>query len=210
MLVAHTITRGVQKRVSNKKRREMAGQDNDPTKDKTRNSTVEEYINILNHLGKFACRVGDYRTALICDRNLCPFNPHPADPVTIIMYYYWKSQSRTDVLMHPVTNLPVIDTQNRTIMCSGDWNSPSGIDKSNGALRMLHDAYESCYGRYTEPCTDCLTLNKDVTHSNVQMHASCTKHANQPVLVCGGDPLDSNCIKSSTNLSRAPCKKRTQ
>jgi hypothetical protein len=183
IIVEHTISRGLKKK---------DGQFQQQNEDSV-SGTVETYMQILKHLGNFASRIGDYRTALICDRKKCPHNPHPANPKTIIEFYYWKFYTKGATLMDSETNAPLNDILGRTILCTGDWNSPSGIDKANGALRMLHDAFNSCHGTYQEPCTDCLSENMPGTGnaSNVKVHASCTYHANQPQLVYCGDPLKS-------------------
>jgi hypothetical protein len=79
IIVEHTISRGLKKRTANFSSRM-----------RIQSVVLLRHMQILKHLGNFASRIGDYRTALICDRKKCPHNPHPANPKTIIDFYYWK------------------------------------------------------------------------------------------------------------------------
>ena len=87
VIVEHTISRGLKQRIAKKQGREIDDINFDELagKKKDLDRTVSEYLMNLKHIGNFAARVADYRTALICDRKKCPFNPHPVDPVTVIM-----------------------------------------------------------------------------------------------------------------------------
>ena len=73
------------------------------------NSTMECYLKSIKQLGNFAGRIGDYRTATICNREKCLFNPHPANPTTLTLFCYWKTQKRSDKLINPFNKQEVKD-----------------------------------------------------------------------------------------------------
>ena len=161
-------------------------------------STLSDYLLYIRQIGDFAYRIGDFRTCTICDRDLCPKNPHPANPETLILFFKWKSGEHGSTLKDLSGN-DVKDIQDRTILCTGDYHTPQCLNKCDGAIKTLHDAYETCRGTYQHPCTECLDANglQDIpaTYLSTNFH-SCSDHANNPRIALFGDPTLSDTCKT--------------
>jgi hypothetical protein len=162
-------------------------------------ATLSGYHLYIEQIGKFAARISDYRTALICDRKCCPFDPHPVDPLTLALFFRWKSQGETEVLTYPKDNCPVIDKLGRTIHCTDDWKCPSNVSRYDAAVKSLHATYEHLRGPYQEPCTDCVSLNSGKSDGQFK---SCRKHANAPLLTLCGDSTRANTYQDQYKQTR--------
>ena len=115
------------------------------------------------------------------------------------------------VLKHPIMCQNAKDALGCLMFHNGNWNSPSGVNKANGALQMSHNAHEPCHGGvHLEPCKECLTLDAKRSRCISNTHSSCNKHANQPKLVHGDDPSESVLHKNSAKSLKNCSKRCTQ
>ena len=176
--------------------------------------SLNEYHVYLAMLGRFAALVGDYRTACICDRDMCPRNPLPADPKTIARFYHWKSGGSNDVLLDPSTGEIVKDIDGNILLCTGEWNSPSCINEMQAALTNLHRTYANLRGAYQDECKDCRAANGMTVggdHDNIPASGtwrSCICHSGCPLLVARGDATVATETKDAFNKVKAAMKSK--
>ena len=113
-----------------KGRQRFHGFENKDNDSNDKKGTVKCHLTTLNHFGDFVGSIGDCGTVFMCDHEVYPANPHPANPVTIIMHCNWKANHGTEVLKDPITDQNVKDTLGHMMFCTGDWNLSPGMDKA--------------------------------------------------------------------------------
>jgi hypothetical protein len=162
--------------------------------------TVLEYHNRWEEMKKFCFLLGDYESATLLDRKLCPRNPFPLKPETISLYYQFKTGALDKPLSQFNSSEKHVDILGNVVYCRDDWHAPGPIYKFRSSLHLLHEAYDNLRGVYFPKCPDCITAN-DILHSNSNhiagTYGSCLLHAGNPHIVpCGNSGKSAVCAKA--------------
>lgn len=153
---------------------------------KKNQTTLALYHSYFLQLGRFASRIGDFQTACICDRSLCPLNPLPALPSTLSAYIRYKSEPLGKALLDNQGN-PVKDVNGTPMKCVGHWKAPTNLEKFRAAISTLHHHYEDLHGPYVPECARCIKLT---TEANLAPgdYKSCPTHSSSPRVSPIGNP----------------------
>ena len=143
--------------------------------------SLREYPQYWAELGRFAFLLGDVRTATICCDKLRPSDPLPADPLTLAIFYQYKSFDAltpcVDFNDNPVkyakgpragevvTGACLSWEENGKLKKKNGWSDPTNIRKCRVAIRTLHNSFclEDMTDCYIGTCERCLEKNEDVT-----------------------------------------------
>jgi hypothetical protein len=152
--------------------------------------TIGQYRPYWKELGRFAVKVGDFRTAAICDDELRPSNPLPADPDTIILWIQYKSHGKGCPIVNPRSSTTIAKYANGdNITAVGEWNAPVNIRRARTALNMLHQPFELCSGeKFTFACAQCVASNAPLDFTQGGTWSSCAAHSNGALLRDRGNP----------------------
>jgi hypothetical protein len=166
---------------------------------KSNPETVAMYHRTWNEMYKYSVLRGDYRSACILNRNLCPDMPFPVSPQTICEYVGWKVLPPTQQLRDPSTQELIVDIYNNPLFGTGAWHAPGLLDKFNGAMLCLHNAYEHPLEVYLPVCVACIRCHEQYMngpHYVDTCFGSCTAHPGCPQLIPKGNPMVSNLVKT--------------
>jgi hypothetical protein len=158
------------------------------TSKRANEDTMKEYHQRWVELRKFCFLIGDYQSATLLYRTMCPRNPFPIKPETVVEYYDYKTNKKNSVLLNSVTKEPLLNILGEPILCVESWHAPGPIQKFKSALRVLHEAYDRLQGPYQPVCIDCQLFN-DVGESSTGLYGACPSHAGKPWLVPGGNVI---------------------
>jgi hypothetical protein len=102
--------------------------------------------------------VGDYHSALVCSRNVCPITPAPMDPKWVCAYGDYYSLPASTVLKHHSTQVVLKDRKNRPLKAIGTWHCPNNLFKLQSAVAALHNLYSHLHKNiaYDEKCDECV------------------------------------------------------
>lgn len=160
--------------------------------------TVNQYRPYWKELGRFATKLGDFRTAAICDDELRPSNPLPADPDTIILWFNYKALEE---------GVPVCEARSSTthakfangevIKAVGQWKSPVNIRRARTAINMIHQPFRLCRGDYKFACPACVKSNEPLDFTGMgRQWRSCVDHSSGALLRVSGNPvMEEKCKK---------------
>lgn len=157
--------------------------DDDGT-DGATNSTVERYESIWKGFRSFCFLVGDYGSAMLPSRDVCPANPFPVDRLTAEMYLDFRCKKQMP-LRHPTTHEPVLDVDKVPIITIGDWGGESSVGLFRSAISKLHKHYETTKGEYAEPCNEC----KKIPIERICSGEGCRDHPGRPHYWRRGNPM---------------------
>ena len=170
------------------------------------NKTLNDYKRQWGELYRFSIKVKDYVTAAIMSEEHRAFNPLPADPETICLYWKWKCTNKGVAVLDRFgnhvkwqktfgENEPMV-----TMMGLGAWKAPTCLEKSIAALKLVHNEHEFLNGPYQGRCARCEELNmeKDSLGRSVPIDFSkgfqnlcaCADHVNSALLKPRGNPLE--------------------
>jgi hypothetical protein len=171
---------------------------------------IANYHNRYSELFSFACLIGDWRTATLCCRStgedtdafprMCPANPEPALPETIVKYMLWKTCLDGQVVLFQ--GVPVKDCGgNELVPCNQQWKAPVNVDKFLAAVTALHSIYPNLDGDYIEKCPVCFSLNSG-SEGRPTIWKSCEDHPNSPLLKPKGNAIRSDIVRSEMEQVR--------
>ena len=124
------------------------------------NNSKVAYRRHWKELRNFFFLIGDYQSALLCDRSICPTDPLPFSTTGLVLYLDFRCGKPSTTLLDPLTACPKLDIYGKNIIVIGDWMSPSNLHQLAAAVKHIHDMYpESTTGPYTENCIECTKLN---------------------------------------------------
>jgi hypothetical protein len=123
-------------------------------------TTQKAYKDKWKEMMKFFYMIGDYQSAMLVDRDLCPNNPLPFQPNSFATYLDYRCGEPGSILKKPNGD-DQLDVRGQRIHVIGGWNSPSSLWKMHAAVLFIHEtAYpESCGGSYQSSCAACQHLN---------------------------------------------------
>jgi predicted amidophosphoribosyltransferase len=90
-----------------------------------------------------------------------------------------------------------VDIHNIPIYGTGAWHAPGLLDKFNGAMLCLHNAYKHPLKVYFPVCAACVHCHKQYKNSPHYVDTcfgSCTAHPGCPQLIPKGNPMVSNLV----------------
>jgi hypothetical protein len=161
----------------------------------TKASTISDYARTWEDLYKFAVLRGDFCSACILNRDLCPESPYPVLPSTICEYIEWKVSGRNVILRDYFTQQPIFDVNNEVMYGCDSWHAPGNVNKFRASMLALHGAYIDLRGEYSPVCKDCIALNDDFQNDPTTptgLYGSCTRHPGTPLLRPKGNPMNSS------------------
>jgi len=153
---------------SNKRANEMGN-------DAADKSTITRYECFWKQLLDFCIVLGDYHSAIILARDLCPADPWAVKVETAISFLHFRVLDKGSTLLHPATRLPVLNKYNQELLCLGDWKSESGVVLYKSSLTKLHSHYKTTQGRYQEVCPACRAVGLE----DALWNKTCSQHINQ-------------------------------
>ena len=155
---------------------QIVGKTNDTVgTDSAKESSIERYRQIWPMFRDFCFLIGDYESAMIVCRIICPKDPVPVKMRTAILFLRFRVLEPQD-LTDPDTGAPVYDIHNRKIKTRGDWQGTSVPGLFRAAITKLHSHYETTQGSYIEECANCRKL--DI--KNICKGHGCEKHPGSP------------------------------
>ena len=140
--------------------------------------SLREYPRYWRELGRFAYLLDDMRTATICNDKLRPKNPLPANPVTLALFYQYKSFDRLTnvvdfnnncvVYVHGTRAGKIVTgscdsvERNGRIVKKNGWSDPTNVQKCRVAIRTLHNSFclEDMSLAYIGTCEKCIKKMK--------------------------------------------------
>lgn len=167
---------------------------------KSESKTLMEYEYRISEMRRLFILIGDWQSACLSDRNLCPEKPLPMLPVSIALYITWKCDETGAPLLHPHTKAEVKTISGDVMMCHGDWHNWKCLNKFRAAFNALHDAYD-LKGNYCEACPTSKSSNNIYDDHTVSSNwQSCSVHAGAPQLKAKGNGLMSEEAKKAFNM----------
>jgi len=160
-----------------------------------RTPTVLSYTAYLEEMLLVAYLVGDYRSAALLNRDLCPENPFPLTPSFVEIYYSFKCGEPGVPICYPNTTRQIrTNGQNSVLKSVGTWHAPTCLNKLHGAVGALESLYAHMHTEYEEICDHCVRANQLRPEADTTARSdwlSCPDHAGRPVLVARGSVLRS-------------------
>ena len=155
--------------------------------------TIDRYEAVWRGLKNFCILIGDYYSAIICCRNICPGDPFPVSVDTARIYLRYKVFKKGTDLTHPDTLAPIIwlhgPKAGSPIKCTGTWTSPSSTCIYSAALAKLHKNNVMTTGNYADPCHQCL----------LQPIHGCPGHRGSALIRFKGNVVESPKFKACVN-----------
>ena len=160
--------------------------------------SLREYPRYWRELGRFAYLLDDMRTATICNDKLRPKNPLPANPVTLALFYQYKSFDRLTnvvdfnnncvVYVHGTRAGKIVTgscdsvERNGRIVKKNGWSDPTNVRKCRVAIRTLHNSFclEDMSLAYIGTCEKCIKKNE----AKGKINWACSE--DREFLNCGG------------------------
>jgi hypothetical protein len=124
---------------------------------------------------KFFCMIGDYQSALIVSRDVCPDFPLPIKPASLCAYASFYCNDVGTTVMHYATDQPILDRRGNHITALGLWHSPNNVNKLQAGVKALHQLYEHLRFVYSLPCSECIRLTRQFKSSS-QAYTPCQHH----------------------------------
>lgn len=151
--------------------------------------TIRQYRPYWQELGRFAVKLGDFQTAAICDDDLRPAKPLPANPDTIMLWIHYKSYGKGVRLLKPRSSTDYATyPDGQVIEAIGGWNADVNIRRARTAINMLHKTFELCRGAYAFACEKCFTSNSPIDWTKGGTWLSCADHTSGALLRASGNP----------------------
>jgi hypothetical protein len=144
--------------------------------DKAKQISIDKYKCYWNGLRDFCLALGEYDSAIIMCRDICPSDPPPVKLDVAIHYGRYKVQEPGTPLLHYETNAPVKDKDGNPLYCVGEWTGRSTVKDYGSALNKLHDHYESGRGDYIQECKECCLIPL----ARLKKGEGCRKHLGAP------------------------------
>lgn len=172
--------------------------------------TLTEYYARWHELKLFAFLRGDYQSAALLDRLLCPRNPLPLRPELIVEYYQYKIGELKEKLFVCGTQIPALDVENNEMTCLDQWHCKTSLQKLKSAIYALHDAYTHLRGKYMSICKDCLHADSLLErkpapnqHEKLQpgTYGACQVHAGRPLLIPKGNCATAHEVVQAHNVN---------
>lgn len=127
-------------------------------------TTLKDYKRMWRELYSFSIKIKDYRTAALMSDHRA-FNPLPADPETICLYWKWKITPKDQHVLNRHGNQVMWqkdfghDEPMVSMMGLGSWSSPTCLEKSIAAFKLIHQEHQFLNGPYHGRCVTCEQLN---------------------------------------------------
>lgn len=173
--------------------------------------TLEAYYARWHEMKLFAFVRGDYQSATILDRVLCPRNPLPVRPELLVEYYQYKVGELDEKLyVAGSTTVYALDVLNNEIFCADQWHSKVSLQRLRSAIFALHDAYAHLRVPYMPVCVDCLHFDNLLERKappnehekvNPGTYGSCQVHANSPMLLPRGNTATAHDVIQAHNTN---------
>ena len=112
---------------------------------------------------RFCLLIGDYQSALLCDRKLCPDRPLPMNPSTVCAYLAYMCTDYGATITDYKTGKPLKDRIGNYVKGTGKWNDPGNVQTTQAALKKLHHLYMHLREAitYSPACEECIALTKN-------------------------------------------------
>lgn len=172
-------------------------------------TTLKIYSDRWEDLLRFCYLRGDYRSACILNRRICPSNPLPCKPETLAEYIEYKSSLSDTLLNIHGTTVPALDVLGKPIYCQNAWHAPTPIMQYLAAILKVHKYYEDLRGMYVEACIECKNLNTYEIANPTQtgtVWRSCQQHCGQPRILPKGNPRNSFVLENAVKKYYSYCK----
>ena len=162
--------------------------------------SMQKYQQYWRELGRFAVKIGDYRTAAICSDAHRPTEPMSADPETVTMWFCYKAQAEGTPVLQPRKTVTAKWKDGTDILAVGQWKASVNIVKAQTAIRTLHHNFTFCRGKYIPKCQRCVAANttNGVLDSSQtgQNWKSCDRHSGRAALHPEGNVMDDEHLSS--------------
>ena len=103
-------------------------------------TTQAAYKRCWNDMATFFYMIGDFQSAMLVDRKICPTNPLPMVPQSFALYMTYRCAQAGLPLIHPGTGTQVKNYKGEKMTTLGGWNSPSHFAKVHSATLFLHES----------------------------------------------------------------------
>ena len=147
------------------------------TKGKDGTQLAIEYGRLWKSMYKFFCYIGDYRSALLVNRMMCPVTPPPLDPISLCAYISFMCDPPGSQVLHATNKSLITDRLDNIVLAKGTWTSPNCVYKLASAIRALHSMYRHLRAEipYSPSCEECVKLNdeSDVSPGNYLACKNC-------------------------------------
>jgi hypothetical protein len=162
--------------------------------DAQKSGQMHEYQNRWLHMKKFFLLMGDDLSALLCDREVCPDQPLPMDPMNVCNYTSYMCLRDGTRVCDPTNQNPIKDRLGHDVLAIGVWNAPNNVNKCQAAIKALHDLYPNLRGPYYPSCSVCVRLTNE--YKCTARHTPCDLHSSGALLVKQGNVMfDSDVMK---------------
>jgi hypothetical protein len=136
--------------------------------DSAEQSTIDRYKGYWRGLEAFCIEIGDYDSAMIVSRNICPSRPPPVKMDTAIAFLKFQVEPKVceesgapNILLHHLTQQPVVSAvTGLPMVCQENWNCVPTIKLYAASLEKLHGKYETTRGVYIEACDECIEMHR--------------------------------------------------
>ena len=122
--------------------------------------SIERYEFIWKGHLYFCIEIGDYESAIILTRDVCPADPPPFKLVTAVWYLRFQPQEKDQSLVDPATQMPSMSKlTGAQLVCRGEWEAEATVKLYGTALAKLHAHYSTTKQNfYTKTCQECRKL----------------------------------------------------
>lgn len=106
----------------------------------------KRYETLWERMCKFFCLIGDYQSALLCSRGICPDRPLPMKPESVCFFLSYLTDSPGDRIKHYKTGELLCYRKGNPLLALGAWNEPNNVNILQAAIRALHGMYTCLRG----------------------------------------------------------------
>jgi hypothetical protein len=144
--------------------------------DKSKSESIMRYEHVWKNFADFCFLIGDYESAMLPSRGLCPDNPIPVKLRTAVLYMQFRVNKAGTPLKDLKTGELIHDVDKKVVYSVGDWRSESTVGIFRSAMSKVHSHYETTKGPYVEACSECGKLSKEA----VCRGEGCIRHPGDP------------------------------
>jgi hypothetical protein len=136
--------------------------------DSAEQSTIDHYKGYWRGLLAFCIETGDYESAMMVARDICPSRPPPVKMDTAIAFLKFQVEPKVNeetgapnFLLHHLTQQPIVSAvTGLPMVCQENWNCVPTIKLYAASLQKLHEKYDSTRGVYIEACDECIEIHR--------------------------------------------------
>jgi hypothetical protein len=123
--------------------------------DRAKDPTIVRYKAVWKGFADFCFLIGDFDSAMLPTRALCPERPPTVNLQTAKLFLQFRVNEKGKPLQDLKTGKTVLDVNGQAVNCLGDWTGQSSPGLFRSALSKLHSHYDVTKGPYVEACPEC-------------------------------------------------------